>query len=262
MWKCNFCGTENVDNALFCELCGHISELGNGKDDNNHDMRDEDRAEEIVRSIEVITDNCEAIENEVDNHSAYIDESSIRSKEFCGKSKSNSRTKAISLFAIAAIVILVAGLWFGRGNNIDENVGDDVPDIPPTDINETNDSAETATFAQVGNTYKGVLSSAEDKDYFCIPANGHASLRYTFVRNSSRTIDGIGWEISYHNGGYISSRMAWLNEKSLTDECDGINVTDGYFIVWIENTRSDSNMGKVMEFVSHTEYSITFDYVD
>lgn len=56
--------------------------------------------------------------------------------------------------------------------------------------------------------------------------------------------------------------MAWLNEKSLTDECDGINVTDGYFIVWIENTRSDSNMGKVMEFVSHTEYSITFDYVD
>lgn len=31
-----------------------------------------------------------------------------------------------------------------------------------------------------------------------------------------------------HNGGYISSRMVWLNEKSLTDECDGINVTDGY----------------------------------
>ena len=154
------------------------------------------------------------------------------------------------------------GLWLGPGNGLGAIIGDDLPDIPPVDMHEPNDSVGTATIAQVGNTYKGVLSSAEDKDYFCIPTNGHTAISYTFTRNTSRTIDGIGWEISYSSGKGTGSRMAWLDEKKLTGTCSDIDVSSGYFIIWVENSRNDPDMEEVMEFVSHTEYSITFSYAD
>lgn len=262
MRKCTFCGTENLESTLFCELCGHRFEIETEEPVNNTIIVHKKGTENIELPVELVNNNRETSENETDDLSAYADNNNLQNEAFYGKSKSNSKAKTISLFAIAAIVILTVGLWFGQGNGCGAIIGDDLPDVPPVDIYEINDSVATATIVQVGNTYKGVLSSVEDKDYFCIPANGHTSLSYTFVRDSSRTIDGIGWEISYHHGEGTASRMAWLNEKSLTDKCDGIGITDGYFIVWIENTRSDPNMEEVMEFVSCTEYSITFAYAD
>lgn len=262
MKKCNFCGTENLESALFCELCGRRFELETEELSNNPIIVHEEGTENTDFPVELVHNNRETSESEADDLSAYVDDNNLQNEAFYGKSSSNSKAKTISLFAIAAIVILAVGLWFGPGDGLGAIIGDDLPDVPPVDMYETNDSMSTATIAQVGNTYKGVLSSAEDKDYFCIPTNGHTSLSYTFTRNSSRTIDGIGWEISYHHGDGTASRMAWLNEKKLTDECDGIGVTDGYFIVWIENTRNDPNMEEVMEFVSCTEYSITFSYAD
>lgn len=262
MKKCTFCGTENLESALFCELCGRRFELEAEEPINNPTIDYEDRVDNTNLPVEEIYDSRKASESEVHDLSSYADENNFQNEAFYGKRKSNSKAKTIGLFAIAATVILVVGLWFGPGNGLGVIIGDDLPDVPPVDMYETNDSMGTATIAQVGNTYKGVLSSAEDKDYFCIPTNGHNSLSYTFTRNSSRAIDGIGWEISYHYGDGTASRMAWLNEKTLTDECDGIAVMGDYFIVWIENTRNDPNMDEVMEFVSHTEYSITFSYAD
>lgn len=270
---CAFCGTENQDSTMFCELCGHRFETKMEEPINESITAKEgvsESAETSVVEAEVIEmvqeqghDSHFITENKIDNYSGFAADSKLQEDFSNYKSQSNSNGKTIILFVVAAIILLVA-LWvgFGSNNDLEPIIGDDLPDVPPVDMYEPNDSMDTATIAQVGTTYKGVLSSSEDKDYFCIPANGHSSLSYTFTRNSSRTIDGIGWEISHHSGGYTSSRMAWLNEKELTDEFDDINIVNGYFIIWIENTRNDPDKEEVMEFVSHTEYSITFSYAD
>ena len=186
-------------------------------------------------------------------------------------SKSSSGVLAIAAIAIVLLIVVIVVISQKTSGNdynsddqnyIENNNQDGLSDTVPVDVYEPNDSSDSATIVQVGDTYKGVLSSVEDKDYFCVEANGHDSLSYTFTRNSSRSIDGIGWEISYHTDDSKCSTMAWLDEKELTGECDDIDISNGYFIVWIENTRNDPGMDEVMEFVSSTEYSITFYYND
>lgn len=180
-----------------------------------------------------------------------------------GKNRQSGGKGIIFLAILLALAVIVV-IAFSTGNKgkLPSTIGDDLPDVAPVDINEPNNSIESATDAQVGNTYVGVLSSVNDKDYFRIPANGHTILNYTFTRNASHSVDGIGWEITNNYGTGTHSRMAWTYEKELTDSLYQADISNGYFIVWIENTRNDSDTAEVMEFVSHTEYLITFSYGD
>ena len=132
----------------------------------------------------------------------------------------------------------------------------------PVDLYEPNDSSASATLAQAGTTYKGVLSSQSDKDYFCVPVNGHTSLSYTFTHRTSRKVHDIGWQISYDSVYGKTSRMAWLDDKEIEEQCDDIVKSDDYFVVWVERRDLDSYEQEVIDFVSNTEYSITFYYGD
>ena len=82
--------------------------------------------------------------------------------------------------------ILIAGLTFKEGcrdirNSKAVDLYHNLKEYNiQVDVYEPNDSSDSATIVQVGDTYKGVLSSVEDKVYFCVEANGHDSLSYTF----------------------------------------------------------------------------------
>lgn len=287
MKKCTFCGTENLEDTLFCELCGHrfVEEAENTGEEPNivDEPETESRAAEWnaranSTAPELESESVQLSVGEMNNNPLIVSNKDQVEAFSSHKQRSFRRFAFSILFAIVAIIVIViivsstlnesdyndigADDVIGVENDIEIGIDDELPAVAPIDANEPNDSPDIATIAQVGNTYIGVLSSTEDKDYFRIEANGHSSLSYTFTRKSSRAVDGIGWEISHHSGNGTHSRMAWTNEKTLTDECDGIDLSDGYFIVWIENTRNDPDTEEVMKFVSHTEYSIIFSYVD
>lgn len=260
MKSCQKCGFSNADNAKFCKNCGQeFTETVNN-------MNCKKCGQPIIPG----TKFCKHCGAKIE----YVKEPVPEIKRVEQKGSSSKKNSGIfAVIAIGIVVLIAVIVVMGQKSSGDDYTTDDQiygenndQNFSSTeslvDIYEPNDSSDSAVFAQVGDTYKGVLSSVDDKDYFCVEANGHDSLSYTFTRNSSRSIDGIGWEISYLTNDSKCSTMAWLDEKELIGECRDIDISNGYFIVWVENTRNDSNMEEVMEFVSNTEYSITFYYND
>ena len=263
MKTCQNCGFSNEDNAKFCRNCGQeiIDSSGNQS------------CKKCGKPIIPGTKFCKYCGTLVESKNEHVAEVKKNEKVEQKKthSKSSSGVLAIAAIAIVFLVVVIVVISHKTSENdynsddqnyIESNNQEGLSDTIPVDAYEPNDNSDSATIVQVGDTYKGVLSSIDDKDYFCVEANGHDSLSYTFARNSTYSVDGIGWEISYHTGNSKCSTMAWLDEKELIGECNDIDITNGYFIVWIENTRNDPSMEEVMEFVSNTEYSITFYYSD
>lgn len=263
MKTCQKCGFNNEENAKFCRNCGQ-------------EIVDSSRNQSCKKCGKPIipgTRFCKYCGSMVEVGKESVPE--VKKVEKVEQKKVSSKSN-FGILAIVAIVIVVliavcvaisqkpSGDDYNSDNQnyVECNDQDVISGELPVDIYEPNDSRDSATIVQVGDTYKGVLSSVDDKDYFCVEANGHDSLSYTFTHNSSNSIDGIGWEISYHTNDSTSSTMAWLDEKELIGECSDIDISNGYFIVWIENTRNDPETEEVMEFVSRTEYSITFNYND
>lgn len=261
MKSCQKCGFSNADNAKFCKNCGREFK------ESFNNMKCKQCGQPIVPGSKFCK-HCGAM---ID----YVKESvpEIKKEEPKGSS-TKKNTGIIALIAIGIVVIIAIIVVMGKKPSNDDYTydnqtyeDDDNQDYSsteiPVDVYEPNDSIASAVYAQVGHTYKGVLNSVDDKDYFCVEANGYDSISYVFTRETSNTIDGIGWEVSYnttHNSK--ASSMAWTNDSELTNELSDIEISDGYFIVWIENTRNDPDTEEVMEFVSSTEYSITFYYND
>lgn len=263
MKTCQKCGFSNEENAKFCQNCGQ-------------EIIDSSRnqsCKKCGKPIVLGTRFCKYCGSMYEVGKECVPEVKKGEKAEQKKVSSKSNSGILAIVAIGIVVLIAVCVVISQKplrdaynsdnqNYVENDNQDSLYDTVLVDVYEPNDSSDSATIVQVGDTYKGVLSSVEDKDYFCVEANGHDSLSYTFTRNSSRSIDGIGWEISYYTEDSKCSTMAWLEEKELTGECDDIDISNGYFIVWIENTRNDPGMDEVVRFVSSTEYSITFYYND
>lgn len=135
------------------------------------------------------------------------------------------------------------------------------------DNNEVNDTEETATLASVGVTYKGVLSSKTDKDYFRIPANGQTWLYCVFDKDKTSAIDRVGWKLTTTTasmGKPVFYAAVAPNYKFMHPVYGiwDIENKDGYFYICIEPEESEYDNEELMRVISETEYSITFSYTD
>lgn len=116
MKKCNFCGTENQDGAVFCELCGNrfVAEVEDTIDEPV--VVHEDEAVSEVASSEVSKDlseqEVETVAPVVNNgaNDYYSEPSRTNSQQNVFseyKRRSNNNLIIIILFAIAALIAVI-----------------------------------------------------------------------------------------------------------------------------------------------------------
>lgn len=130
------------------------------------------------------------------------------------------------------------------------------------DQNEPNNSKETATSATVGTVYKGVLSSAGDRDCYRIKAQNDCYLSFVFEHAVKSKEDGVGWEVStYYDEGYkaVYCPVRLDTATTIGDFDFYYGSRDGYYYVFVELSEN-SPMDDAMKVISETEYSIVFQF--
>lgn len=125
------------------------------------------------------------------------------------------------------------------------------------DVNEPNDSPETAVRVEDGGTYYGYLSSQDDRDYFVIYSEQETPVFITFTHEPVHGGDAVGWEISSMEDGVETSAMSRLGEDTVTIR---YMLKTGENYLFIKNGRPQEEYAGIADVVPKMEYGITFNY--
>lgn len=176
MKTCQNCGFSNEENAKFCRKCGQ-------------EIVDSSRNQSCKKCGKPIipgTRFCKYCGSMIEVGKESVPEVKKVEKVEQKKVSSKSNSGILAIVAIVIVVLIAVCVVISKKpsgddynsdnqNYVENDNQDSLSDTVPVDVYEPNDSSDSATIVQVGDTYKGVLSSVEDKDYFCVEANGHDS---------------------------------------------------------------------------------------